>query len=378
MPHTNRKKKGTSAAPKKPLITHTKRKEVLDEEGWVHVIDKPSKPRSIAPPSEKDEAKELWAIAADFKLGNAYYVNRTEEELEIEYTRARKAWGQSEACRRVRILLEEKTEGEKEKIKNVVVLGLGSLQNARGEGRKASFTQLVALESILENFGRETKIPVYLQDPAFTSLDTEYLQKLEYTVLPDPEAFEHIDGNTLVYAIHCYANIYEKVGKRENAAVMICTDMEMFESSRIEKEESEANKTLQVMVDGYEKIPFPQIRSDFSDTIIYWRRDEEIPAIEETAVIGEKSEPLPTEEDVPETKPVEELVSTEEAKTEEQKIEEPKNKESTAAAKVTILVEEESIETPEAQLLAEVKAAEVKDAVEEKMSEPESTGGVKI
>lgn len=154
MPHTNRKKKGASAAHKKPLITHTKRKEVLDEEGWVHVIDKPSKPRSLAPPSEKDEAKELWAIAADFKIGNAYYVNRTEEELEIESTRARKAWGQSEACRRVRILLEEKTEGEKEKIKNVVVLGLGSLQNARGEGRKASFTQLVALESILENLGK--------------------------------------------------------------------------------------------------------------------------------------------------------------------------------------------------------------------------------
>lgn len=76
-------------------------------------------------------------------------------------------------------------------------------------------------------------MPVYLQDPAFTTLDTQFLQKLEYNVLPDPEAFEHIDGNSLVYAIHCYADIYEKVSKRENPAVMICTDMEMFEASRM-------------------------------------------------------------------------------------------------------------------------------------------------
>jgi hypothetical protein len=151
MPHTNRKKKN-AGAPQKKVIVHTKRKEVLDEEGWTHVIDKPQpKPNATETPATK-ENEELWAIAADFKIGNAYYVDRTLEEYEVEYSRARKAWGRSEACRQLKVLLEGKTE-EESSIENVVCLGLGSFQNARGEGRKASFMQLVALQDLIDGLG---------------------------------------------------------------------------------------------------------------------------------------------------------------------------------------------------------------------------------
>lgn len=152
MPHTNRKKKSATGVSPKHIV-HTKRKEVLDEEGWTHVVDKPNTtPKTTAVPSAKDEAKELWAIAADFKIGNAYYVDRTLEEVEVEYGRARKAWGKSEACRQLRVLLESKT-GEERKVDKIVVLGLGSLQNARSEGRKAAATQLIALEDLIEGLG---------------------------------------------------------------------------------------------------------------------------------------------------------------------------------------------------------------------------------
>ena len=150
MPHTNRKKKNTGA-PQKKVIVHTKRKEVLDEEGWTHVVDKPQ-PKPSGKVDEKTEAPELWAIAADFKIGNAYYVDRTLEEYEVEYSRARKAWGRSEACRQLKVILEGKT-GEEKSVEKVVCLGLGSFQNARGEGRKASFMQLVALEDLIEGLG---------------------------------------------------------------------------------------------------------------------------------------------------------------------------------------------------------------------------------
>lgn len=94
----------------------------------------------------------MWALAADFKVGNSFYVDRTLEEYDVEYSRARKAWGRSEACRQLKVLLEGKTEEERN-IENVVCLGLGSLQNASGEGRKASFIQLVALQDVIEGLG---------------------------------------------------------------------------------------------------------------------------------------------------------------------------------------------------------------------------------
>jgi hypothetical protein len=151
MPHTNRKKKNVDS--QKKVIVHTKRKEVLDEEGWTHVIDKPQ-PKAI-PSIQKPERKgnaNLWSIAADFRIGDAYYVDRTLEEYEVDFDRARKTWGKSEACRQLKVLLEGKT-GEEREIGNVVVLGLGSLQNARGEGRKASWLQLVALRDLVEGLG---------------------------------------------------------------------------------------------------------------------------------------------------------------------------------------------------------------------------------
>jgi hypothetical protein len=66
------------------------------------------------------------------------------------------------------------------------------------------------------------------QDPAFTELDIEYLRSLEYEVVSHPEAFERINEKTLVYAIHCYAEIYEKVARQGGGKIIVCTDVEEF------------------------------------------------------------------------------------------------------------------------------------------------------
>ncbi|EHL00154.1 hypothetical protein M7I_3922 [Glarea lozoyensis 74030] len=282
MPHTNRKKKNGGASQKK-VVVHTKRKEVLDDEGWTHVVDKPQpKPDVSTTNSEAKEKQELWAIAADFKIGNSYYVDRTLEEYEVEYSRARKTWGKSEACRQLKIILEGKTEEERD-VSNVVCLGLGSLQNARGEGRKASFLQLVALSDFIEALSSQ-ELKVTFQDPAFTDLDIEFLSTLDFAVQTDPDAFELITEKTMVYAIHCYADIYEKVARRGGGKVIVCTDVEKFGGPSSSISDSTI-KILEVMVDGYEKMEFPQIRSDFSDTKIYWRRSSDsAPLIEEAEI----------------------------------------------------------------------------------------------
>ena len=66
------------------------------------------------------------------------------------------------------------------------------------------------------------------QDPQFTDLDKEFLSSLGYTVVDDPLAFEHITESSLVYAIHCYGQVYKSIADGPRPAVVIGTDVENF------------------------------------------------------------------------------------------------------------------------------------------------------
>lgn len=225
MPHTNRKKKtGTTTAKnddKKPTIVHTKRKEVIDEEGWTHVVDAPS---GKAKNASLKTAKLLHG--GDFEINGVSYINRTLEEVKTDFEYWKKQWEQSAACEELKKLL---AEGEsRRKIGNVVFLGMGSLQNSRREGRRASAAQLAALQTLETIFSGGTKLPVILQDPQFTDLDKEFLASLGYAVADDPEAFKLITEDTLVYAIHCYANVYKAVSEGPRPASLIGTDVGNF------------------------------------------------------------------------------------------------------------------------------------------------------
>ncbi|RDL41675.1 uncharacterized protein BP5553_01654 [Venustampulla echinocandica] len=281
MPHTNRKKK-TPAGMKsvtdqnrKQIIVHTKRKEVLDDEGWTHVVDKPSRQRASSVTESKDAGK-YWSIGADFKVGDAYYINRTIEEIQEEFTHSKKAWEGSPACASLKALLDEKMKADSntKKISRVVALGLGSLQSSRTQSRKTSFTQMAALETILQIMAKEETISMIFQDPVFTDLDKEFLVTLGHQVVEDPAAFDQIDENTLVYAIHCYSDVYQKVSQAPKPAVLVSTDVELFDRTSLDGEKGDV-KSLGAMVESYEAIPFPQIRHDFSDTKIYWPKNVE-------------------------------------------------------------------------------------------------------
>ncbi|TVY19587.1 hypothetical protein LARI1_G000756 [Lachnellula arida] len=269
MPHTNRKKKSSpTTAPgeqKKKVVVHTKRKEVLDEEGWVHVVDTP---RTRRPTVSKD-AKSLHA--GDFEVDGVQYINRTLDEMREEFGYWKKSWEADNASAELKKAWEDKGKCG---VKKCVVLGLGSLQSARREGRRASFTQLAALETLLSIIAGE-KIPAVFQEPQFTDTDKQLLRELGYEAVEDPKAFGDIDENSLVYAIHCYADVYKKVSEQKRPAIFIGTDVENFGRFTLSETAEVTAKALDEMVEQYEAIDFPQIRHDFSDTKIYWRKNEE-------------------------------------------------------------------------------------------------------
>lgn len=268
MPHTNRRKKTAGSTPKreekKPLIVHTKRKEVADEEGWTHIVDTP-RTRSA---TLKSKSKVSALHGGDFEINGVSYINRTLEELKADYEYWRKAWEESDACKD---LVEKIQAGKKGKrsVDNVVLLGLGSLQSSRREGRRSSATQLAALQTIIQVLGGDVKLVA--QDPQFTDVDKEFLTSFGYTVVEDPKAFTSIGQGSMVYAIHCYARVYKAVSEAPRPVLLIGTDVGNFGRFDTSDTIEDVAKSLEDMVDGCEQLDFPQIRHDFSDTKIYWR-----------------------------------------------------------------------------------------------------------
>lgn len=219
----HKKKPSTTTNDKKPTVIHTKRREIVDDEGWTHVIDAPNR---------KAKAETLKAApllhGGDFIVNGVSYVTRTPEELKQEFEYWKKQWEGSSACAELKsLLVEGEQKGERRKTQNAVFLGMGSLQNSRREGRRASATQLAALQMITDVLGTKG-MKVVLQDPQFTELDKEFLGGMGYKVVDDPDAFRRITEDSLVYAIHCYVDVYKAISEGPKPALLIGTDIENF------------------------------------------------------------------------------------------------------------------------------------------------------
>ncbi|KAF8852350.1 hypothetical protein BDZ45DRAFT_558288, partial [Acephala macrosclerotiorum] len=195
----------------------TKRRQIEDTDGWTHIIDTP-KTKRVAP-------KTPAFHGGDFELNSVSYINRTLEEMKDEFEHFKRAWEERPACESLKGHFKDMG-----KVDSVVVLGLGSLQASRREGRRASATQLAALHTMLDvlQSADENTIPVTIQDPQYTDTDKSFLESLGYKVVEDPEAFKLITTGSLVYAIHCYGPVYKSISEGRRPRVLVGTDIENF------------------------------------------------------------------------------------------------------------------------------------------------------
>ena len=210
--------KKTKSKKKKTTAVYTKRTQIEDDDGWTHVVDAPRR-------SKNGGVKKGQALlhGGDFEVDGMSYINRTLDEMKAEFEYWKKSWGKDSAC----LELKEKLQVFSG-VENVVFLGMGSLQSSRREGRRASATQLAALQTIITSLGDDNGSKVILQDPQYTTLDKEFLISLGYEVVEDPEAFREIGEGSLVYAIHCYAKVYKAVSDGKRPRVLIGTDVGNF------------------------------------------------------------------------------------------------------------------------------------------------------
>lgn len=148
------------------------------------------------------------------------------------------------------------------------------------------------------NERRDLKCQVIMQEPRFTDLDKSLLESRGCKVADHPQAFEYVNKGSLVYAIHCAFQLLWKVKERADPALLIVNDLrdsrfeqityrsevpgepadELENSQRTEEEKEKTcleryEQTCSLKRDCQE-ITFPQVRNDFSDIMIYWRREQ--------------------------------------------------------------------------------------------------------
>ncbi|KFY23277.1 hypothetical protein V493_05964 [Pseudogymnoascus sp. VKM F-4281 (FW-2241)] len=213
---TNTKTKAKKHQHAKKAV-RTKRAIIEDEDGWAHVVGG----RTIKPDASKAKIKKWGLDVVTFTL----------EEITTKYESLKEKWEESDACKEL-IKLVQPYEG-KSQIKNVVVMGLGSFQTQFGDFSRNTLMQLAALDTIRKTLAI-WDMPVIAQDPAFSPLDKEFLQSLGCEVLESPEGFDLINGDSLVYAIHCYPIVYDEVGKKGPPAVLIGNDLERLIHGQID------------------------------------------------------------------------------------------------------------------------------------------------
>lgn len=271
MPHTNRKKKLSSES--KPKFIQSKRQLLEDDKGWTHVVDvkKTSHVAKVNGDSKEDNPKLSKSLEGDFISGNVAIVTMDLKEVEAEYARFTQQWESSEACTQLKTIVTDRLKDQR--ITKIVCLGLGSLQNCFFHARRTSHTQLAALRTIIKTLGLPNLKQV-AQEPCATALDKEFLKGKGIESLDDPQGIDHIDEETLVFAVHCYADLYQQIGKASLPVVLIASDIERhIENMRVLESRSEDEekklKELSILSTGVEVVPFPQIRYDFSDTSIY-------------------------------------------------------------------------------------------------------------
>lgn len=218
MPHTNRKKKPGASNAKAPKIIHTKRQLLDDDEGWTHVVDakKTTKPIEV-----KELGHKPWE--GDVISGTTAIVTMNSTEMQAEHVRFKQQWEGSEACSKLKTMLADM----KVEIDKVVCLGLGTLQDWKLQARRASHTQLAALQTIMQCLKCQDAVKI-AQEPNATELDVQFMNAMGFKSVGDPEGYKEIDEKTLVFGVHLYPAQYRDVGRAGKPALLVGNDVKAW------------------------------------------------------------------------------------------------------------------------------------------------------
>lgn len=173
-----------------------KRQQVESEDGWTvitHGVSKMSvnNPDSTATTDSKKTSKNGMQVAG--QMPSQTVQGMTAEKLQGEFETLREKWADSDVGRQLRSLLRE--QDLMSVVREAVCIGIGSFSRD-WEHRWRSMWQLVLFIDVVAQI--EVKA-VHAQDPAFTSLDIEFLKLLNVTAVDDGLE-KHITAESFVFS----------------------------------------------------------------------------------------------------------------------------------------------------------------------------------
>lgn len=189
----------------------SRRNITTSADGWSNVIGKRRAP--LRNPSHRLATAEATAPPNDY----AVWASATQRTLSAK----RAELAASALLRAVKTALATL----RRPIRNVVVLGLGSLC---GNTRDSSFYQLALVCEMCALLNTAMPLQCYFQDPAFTATDVRFFQDDRGdVVLQHPEAETHIGAETLLYAPHLEYEVLQ-AALRCRPAFVFCNDLQNF------------------------------------------------------------------------------------------------------------------------------------------------------
>ncbi|OHW99304.1 sensitivity to red light reduced-srr1 [Colletotrichum incanum] len=258
--------------------------EKSKQEEWTHVKSK-SRFRRNAP---KPPAK----VPGSFSKPDEPRILKSVADITAEYESFKARWRDTTCHSKLRDLVKTNA-GKHQTVRKAVCLGVGTFDPEDGgwDAKRRSYIQLDGFLTIVEVLSELYKesIPCSFQEPRFTSNDTEFLRNLGHKVVQSPAAFEVVDEETLVFAVHMYRPIYEAMLEKASPALFVGTGWDVWDEFATMKEGD--FKCMSDMHASHKHFPFPQdgTYTTFSSTCLYWRPMTESPTVLEDQPVEDSS-----------------------------------------------------------------------------------------
>lgn len=175
-------------------------------------------------------------------------------DITAEYETFKTRWRETPCHARIRDLVKQNA-GAHRRVRRAVCLGVGTFDPEDGgwDAKRRSHIQLDGFLTVVEvlctyNNPRlitvekhdkwltapaaeiySESIPCSFQEPRFTPNDAEFLTNLGHEVVESPRAFEAVDEDTLVFAIHMYRPIYEAALEKALPAMFVGTGWDVWD-----------------------------------------------------------------------------------------------------------------------------------------------------
>ncbi|KAK1574384.1 uncharacterized protein LY79DRAFT_639771 [Colletotrichum navitas] len=242
------------------------------QEEWIHVRPKSRFRRNAPRPPPKIPGSALS------KLADEPRALKSVADITAEYEAFKTRWRDTPCHVELKELVKANAEAHRT-VRKAVCLGVGTFDPEDGgwDAKRRSYIQLDGFLTIVEVLSALYKesIPCSFQEPRFTPNDAEFLTNLGHKVVESPTAFEAVDQDTLVFAVHMYRPIYEATLEKASPAMFVGTGWDVWDEFATMKEGD--FKCMSDMHDSHKHFPFPQdgTYTTFSSTCLYWRAKTE-------------------------------------------------------------------------------------------------------